>query len=510
MLRKETNPGLFEQVRRTYNNIVFDLPNSVQISSDAQEISQDQLDMIRVITLVCQKDAFIESLEGIEKLKNLENININGVWQEDYYKRSHRLVDVIKNNFPPEEHEARFRDLEREMVQTYLSNQLTDLSPLAKCPQLKGICLQGQRKIESIDVSQFPNLKIFIMNECPKLERVEGLDKLDIKEKDKIDIRFYGCDRLNDVSNYAQFVEKVEKSAPNSRVIMPITTYMHLTNRDQSLRENEKFQQSKKFCWVDEHTSIRTFHVEMVKTRVDEIMSLLCRSSDSPLTRIACAYNWISENIDYDTKASDAEKKAREEGLIARDEYGEPLQDTLRSSYVSLFKKKGVCVAKSSLFSVACAEQGVLVERVLCGKKDKNFISEKLTFWPIHSIAKINLKADGEDNYYFFDPTFDMHNRKGKNKTSRFFCLNADEERKLSGYSFGIDNTLQKVAPSLQEELKKTNLLYTIQKPFSFDNISNRVRLTRRKRALIKKYKRLGMASPLWTWKKKDEEIQVK
>jgi len=98
-----------------------------------------------------------------------------------------------------------------------------------------------------------------------------------------------------------------------------------------------------------------------------------------------------------------------------------PLYDTrekynkvIRSSFTTLYYKKGVCVGVSGLFNYLCSLVDVIALPAYCSTKQIDFRRKVLTN---HQISKIYLKNIA----YYFDPTFDLDAIEfeffGKNKS---------------------------------------------------------------------------------------------
>ena len=504
MFKRSENPALFDVIKYNYNSLAPKLcPPKNIIGEDVEVLTQSQLDEIDELRIQYklnpeeENSCFdVTSLEGIEKLSNLKSLCLTGTAPKALLDSTNKMISDAQEKYSGEKLKKQLSIIEDIVQEQFNRNQIADLSPLQKCKGLEDLKIVGQKNLKELDLSCWPELKHVDIFHCLKLGKIDNIEKLNIKTDDLVTFYVAECDMLNNIPNIAQFVKKVDESHSRSEVHFPLNSYLYLTNRDKKLRDNDVFINSGKVWWGEPDYLVKTLQVELMKTRVEEILSVITKDSYNPIKKMAQAYRWICENKSYDFKSADKEKE-----LIGKEEKKffverAVLSAKMRSAYYALWGKKTVCAGLSRLFNFFCAELGFAVDDVYCSIKRDNILSEKLTLTADHAISRVSLfnTKDKQFYYYYFDPTYDLYTEKSRDKCSHAFCLNHEEISR--GPVMRIDYADDKNSPSLQGSLYKEGLLETEENIFSIKNYFKSKQINTRKKALIKKHELLNISNP--------------
>ena len=499
--RRSENPELFDVVKFAYNETMLNYdPPEETLGDEVEELSQSQLDIIEELQIAydleTEKNVIydVTSLDGIEKLRNLRHFGLLGTRISQIKDKAQGFVKFAKENFTGEAYDEAIKVAEELILNEYNSNQIADLSPLKKCKKLKYVAIADQRNLDKLDVSCWPELKKLQIYNCNNLEEVSGIEKLDIKDNSNFALKIFECAHFNKIPNFAEVLDKIEKSGERSSVELPLMSYCPLANRNKHLRNDKHFLQSDKIKWLDGRLSINTLQAEMMKTRVEEILAVITKDNYSLIKKLAQVHRWICENVIYDSKKLNRESELLELNDEDSKKLVEEISTILRTAFYALWDKKAVCVGISSLFNFFCSELGVMAEGVFCSSKLEDFISAILSLDYTHMLSKIGIDTEEGRGYYYCDATYDLFEEQQNNKLSEAFCLNKEEMSQLT--NLGITEINVQNAPSLQTKLLLKGLLSMQKDNFSFKNYVKGKRLDRRKNALLKQHKRLGLVNP--------------
>ena len=126
-----------------------------------------------------------------------------------------------------------------------------------------------------------------------------------------------------------------------------------------------------------------------------DIVEESTRNDVDKMDRISSLYKWVCNNIRYDYDGL----KMNENSPLrsSREKYNK----VIRSSFTTLYYKKGVCVGVSGLFNYLCSLVDVVAIPAYCSTKQIDYRRRVLNN---HQISKIYLNKTA----YYFDPTFDL------------------------------------------------------------------------------------------------------
>lgn len=413
MLERKENPELFEQIETSLN-----------INGNLSVLSDSLLSRIKSLKL-----DHIDSLKGIEKLINLEYLEIVG--KEDStnifeYKEIYRR-NRDKSDF----------DMQKVFMYyygEYTKNQIKeeDLKYIYKLNNLKHLYLSRQRNIKQIDLKYFPYLETLDLTESVYLKEVINIDKL--KKLDNLFLDLAGCYRLKKIEGINKLIEVRRLSKEKSNIYLP-TIYFSKLDEKYIKSINDK---TRCFNWSElcpgYRSNINDHNMNVAYVLAKDIVNDCTKLDEDKMDKVSSIYKWVCNHIAYDYEGL----KMNENSPLyeSREKYNK----VIRSSFTTLYYKKGVCVGVSGLFNYLCSLVDVTALPAYCSTKQIDF---RRTVLGNHQISKIYLK----NNAYYFDPTFDLDAiefeffGKNKDEISNTHFLAMGEYAEQSGKS--IQNILR-------------------------------------------------------------------
>ncbi len=378
MLEKKENIKLFNAICQNYN-----------INQNINSFSDDFLSQITSL-----KIEDIDTLKGIEKLKNLNYLEIEG--KEDStnifeYKEIYRR-NRDKNDF----------DMEKVFVYyygEYTKNQIKekDLTYLYALKKLHYLNISRQRELKEIDLGAFPNLEYISLAECLHLKEIHNFDKLKILDTDisNLCLDLVGCYRLKKIEGIEEYISKKKKNKGKPNIYLP-TIYFHKLNKNfiKTINKDSDYFNWSELC-PGYRSNISDYNMLVAYDIAKDIVDYVTRNDVDKMDRVSSIYKWICNHITYDYDGLKLNESAPLHD--AREKYNK----VIRSSFTTLYYKKGVCVGISGLFNYLCSLVDVVALPAYCSTKQIDFRRKTLTN---HQISKIYLNKVA----YYFDPTFDL------------------------------------------------------------------------------------------------------
>ncbi len=436
MLTKAENPALF-----TYVAVAASMVDKTINPILCTTLSDEQLAKVTSLEISATSLDNIASLKGIEKLPNLTTFSLNG---NDPLKYQLKYFSALERaRFAPDydlEKDLKFFRAETNACQ--INNE--DLKYLYQCKKLASLNLDMQRNITDIDLSNFKGLRKLSMQNATGLKSVKGLDQLDaIKGKnqdgkvDYYDTRydFSGCTSLKEIENFTSVIDSVCANSSGdveSHLFLPTVTYASLytgakakNTQFEGLLKDEKFTDFIRWTDVDQG-GVRFEHnsgqMSMATHRVEDIIRTV--NQDDPkndIGRLSGWYRWIADNVTYDNDGLDYSNSS---GLSAK-----RYKNVLRSSFETLWRKKGVCTGIRNLFNFGATLMGYTALPVNCRAENSADVKHSGMVVNDHALSLMFVN----DKPYFLDPTWDLGQQK-----SNYFLL-TKEEIENKRHQFGFD-----------------------------------------------------------------------
>ena len=458
MLRREDNPQLFNAIATEYAKTDINFLMNLTFNK-VSEMTDEQLNTIKTLNLTKSKQNIV-SLKGIEQLKNLQKLHIDGMDSNEYTK----LVRISKLNYSELKNEKELYQNIKQIQYLYNKNQIEDLTPIYNLPNLKVLSLKNQRNIKSINLEMLPKLETISLQSCSNLREVNGIDKLQCWNKSLLKIinfDFSGCVKLSKVNGFGSLLTKLsQKKVQNDLIFLPTTTFCFLTNKNKTILNklcSDDLKNVVKWCEISgSNTRIRNNSVQMAlaKNKIDNIIKTICDEDDSQIEQIYKIYKWVVNNVryDYEGVAVEANMSNKERRMGRLDQNS--ITNVIRSSLVALWDRKSTCAGLSNLLNLILSDAGIVTGIVECSLKKANDDFMKNHNWDLtlgdirHQISSLNING----SIYYLDPTVEKHNKKFK-----AFLKNKSEISKthqLTMYDYTIKDGL-----SLQSILEENNLL---------------------------------------------------
>lgn len=419
MLERVTNERLFNEIC-----------SQLKIDNSVNVLSYTLLSKIKKLRL-----NNIDSLKGIEKIVDLEYLEIVGKEDSTNIFEYKKIYQMNRNNS-----NFNMQDVVMYYYGEYTKNQIkeSDLKYIYQLKKLKYLNLSRQRGITNIDFSSLINLETIQLSECVYLKEVKGMRKLNIVNSNvkELHVDLAGCYRLKKIEGVDSIIESFSRARnmKKSNIYFPTIYFAKLNDSfKKSIDGKIKFFNWSELC-PGYRSDIGDQNMLIAYNLAKEIVDDCCKYDEDKMDKVSSIYKWICNNITYDYEGLRLNESAPL--YNTREKYNK----VIRSSFTTLYYKKGVCVGVSSLFNYLCSLIDVVAFPAYCSAKHVSF---RRTILNNHQISKIYL----HNMAYYFDPTFDLDAIEfeffGKNKEeiSSTHFLAMGEYHEKSGKS--IQNILR-------------------------------------------------------------------
>lgn len=522
LIKTNENKGLFMAIVDAYNK-QKDPSDPALNYFICKEISNEQLAKITKMNLsyaFCGQE--ITSLEGIDQLVNLQELKLDGATMSEAQFYGPRSLGAIFGKPTPEE----IAQQNGAIKSYYERNQITDISPLYGCKNLKKLSLNNQRSIREIDVSQFPKLQHLNMNNCKKLRVVKGLSNLEIFTTNKQDcykakFSFNSCDSLNSIQNFPAVLNacKDEIGTGNPIFNLPATTYIYLCQNnpifDKKINDIERENGINIVNWtvVNAGNVVKNHNSQEMSETRKKLQEIITQENlnvgKNDLEKIANVYSWISKNVTYDRENEKNIRRLAEMYQTADNKKAigatfNRVASDITSPVEVVKQKNGVCAGISNLFNCLLIEMGMEAVPVDVHTPDEDnpdYVPEERA-QPTHQIGKVYIKNGKQVQALYFDPTNDLQSDINKRPGYDFklFGLTKEEMEnnlgqphyvfdengkpmydsngnvivgEVSKMSFTLDYADEPNGESIQEELKEQGLLDSRRTPQAEEEITD-------------------------------------
>lgn len=420
MLERVTNEQLFDEIC-----------NQLNLDSSINVLSYTLLAKIKRLRIVNG----VDSLRGIEKLVNLEYLEIVGQEDSTNIFEYKKIYQMNRNNS-----DFNMQDVVMYYYGEYTKNQIkeSDLKYIYQLKNLKYLDLSRQRGISNIELNSLINLESVKLSECIYLKEIKGLSRLNIIVSNikTLFIDLAGCYRLKKIEGIENIIDSMQKvkNIDKSNIYFPTIYFSKLPDSYKNIIDKK----AKFFNWSElcpgYRSDIGDYNMLIAYNLAKEIVEECCKYDEDKMDKVSSIYKWICNNISYDYEGLKLNEYAPL--YSTREKYNK----VIRSSFTTLYYKKGVCVGVSGLFNYLCSLIDVVALPAYCSAKHVSF---RRTILNNHQISKIYLR----NNAYYFDPTFDLDAidfeffGKNKEEISNTHFLAMGEYQEKSGQS--IQNILR-------------------------------------------------------------------
>lgn len=367
--------------------------------------------------VINSRSAFDEYSQFFKYYSSLEKIQINltGYSYENTKFASEKIIsmDWIKNN----------KSL-KELIVNGVNFEELDLTDLKKLEIISIKHAQGLRKIDYSTENLFElTLLDTNLQKVPHFEEIKDIDiKLDI--------------------NLLPILKRDYKN---------LYEYMSIFSNDKIWIE----------CEGKEYQSFSNSKILMYDKKVDQIISYVTTEKMNDLQKMTVIYDYIIKNVYYDHKTLDAQEQKTNpfdidpslgisiSGMTIKEAY-----DYKQSGVKALLDGTSVCEGYANLYTYFLRKLGI----------ESNCVTVKIEIVNgYHAITRVKYN----DNYYYFDPTWDAtvdKNGKIKDCNVRYFMLNKEEMSKDHSFVCEGENDLPNKEFSLNEQMNRLNLINLVEK----------------------------------------------
>ncbi len=369
--------------------------------------------------VINSRSAFDEYSQFFKYYSSLEKIQINltGYSYENTKFASEKIIsmDWIKNN----------KSL-KELIVNGVNFEELDLTGLKK---LEIISIKHAQGLKKIDYSTENLFELMLLD--TNLQKVPHFEEI-IKES--VDVKL-------DI-NLLPILKRDYKN---------LYEYMSTFSNDKIWMEKEGVK----------NQSFSNGKILMYDKKVDEIISSVTNEKMSDLQKMTVIYDYIIRNVYYDHKTRNARDQKTNpfdidpilgvsiSGMTTKEAY-----DYKQSGVKALLDGTSVCEGYANLYTYFLRKLGI----------ESNCVTVKIEIVNgYHAITRVKYN----DNYYYFDPTWDAtvdKNGKIKDCNVRYFMLNKEEMSKDHSFVCEGENDLPNKEFSLNEQMNRLNLINLVEK----------------------------------------------
>lgn len=366
--------------------------------------------------VINSRSAFDEYSKFFKYYSSLEKIQINltGYSYEDDKFASEKVINVdwIKNN----------KNL-KELIVNGVNFEELDLTDLKKLETISIKHAQGLRKIDYSTENLFElTLLDTNLQKVPHFEEIKDIDiKLDI--------------------NLLPILKRDYKN---------LYEYMSIFSNDKIWIE----------CEGKEYQSFSNSKILMYDKKVDQIISYVTTEKMNDLQKMTVIYDYIIKNVYYDHKTLDAQEQKTNpfdidpslgisiSGMTIKEAY-----DYKQSGVKALLDGTSVCEGYANLYTYFLRKLGI----------ESNCVTVKIEIVNgYHAITRVKYN----DNYYYFDPTWDtIVDKDGKIEdcNAKYFMLNKEEMSKDHFFVCDGENDLPNTEFSLNDQIDRLKLISLLE-----------------------------------------------
>ena len=327
----------------------------------------------------------------------------------------------------------------------------------------------ASEKVINVDwIKNNKNLKELIVNGV----NFEELDLTDLKKLETISIKHaqglrkidYSTENLFELTLLDTNLQKVPHFEEIKDIDMKLDiNLLPILRRDYKNLYEYMSTFSNNKIWIEGkgYQSFSNGKILMYDKKVDQIISSVITEKMNDLQKMAAIYDYIIKNVYYDHKTLDAQEQKTNpfdidpsfgvsiSGMATKEAY-----DYKQSGVKALLDRTSVCEGYANLYTYFLRKLGI----------ESNCVTVKIEIANgYHAITRVKYN----DNYYYFDPTWDAtvdKNGKIKDCNVRYFMLNKEEMSKDHSFVCEGENDLPNKEFSLNEQMDRLNLINLVEK----------------------------------------------
>ena len=306
---------------------------------------------------------------------------------------------------------------------------------IADLPSLESVEVLATRKIQTINMSNLPNVYYINISGNKELQKVSGIEGIENLMK----LQMVSNNQLSKMFN----LKKVALKDDIDKIVLDIST-LHLMSGDMKQLENIANNPTMRnnINWLEQigTNSARLDFVEglEIEKKSQEILSQITTPNMSDTEKICAINSWFVENVDYDTQASDTRDDVSN-GKYSLSKVGVKINAKANTSYNSLVNQSAVCEGYTNGMKFLLNKAGIEAETVACkiwrpAETRSEYVSKEQAD---HSIIRFKT----EDGWFYSDPTWDSDD---KGKDTKYFFKTKEEMAQVHGL---VDSEKTVVSP---------------------------------------------------------------
>lgn len=394
--------------------------------NSARNFSKEELSSIKELSLEKARFRDISALKYCTNLKGLKIKSVNAPEFETNYKYL----------------------TENDIIYKYdrLSVSIEDYSIIENIESLEFLEIGYDHNLKKLDISNLKNLYSLKLYQNENLEEVKGIEDSEIGE-----LTLY----RNNLSHSIDMEKIIEDRPCNFK--LDFDMYKEIKkNFPDILEKIDKYKMNDRIKWCENVSDLltnelNTYRMNVMEEKSKDIIKEIIRPYYNDTQKVIAVYEYITKNVKYDYESLAAAKygEKNEEYYKAANNLGEKMETYLlrrQSSYNATLRNKSVCEGYSNMMHYLLNSVGVESRAIGCAAKPGERLAGK-------NINHSSIKTKIEDNWYYFDPTYDAAN---KGNSWKYFYLPKEQFNKrhtLSITEKDVDSPSKR--PYSNEEMRK-------------------------------------------------------
>ena len=428
-------------------------------NKEKNEIFVEDFDMAKVLNDVLKKSGKRDLEIARKSARNFSKEELSSIKELSLEKARFRDISALKyctnlkglkiKSVNAPEFETNYKYLtENDIIYKYdrLSVSIEDYSIIENIESLEFLEIGYDHNLEKLDISNLKNLYSLKLYQNENLEEVKGIEDSEIGE-----LTLY----RNNLSHSIDMEKIIEDRPCNFK--LDFDMYKEIKkNFPDILEKIDKYKMNDRIKWCENVSDLltnelNTYRMNAMEEKTKDIIKEIIRPYYNDTQKVIAVYEYITKNVKYDYESLAAAKygEKNEEYYKAANSLEEKMETYLlrrQSSYNATLRNKSVCEGYSNMMHYLLNAVGVESRAIGCAAMPGERLAGK-------NINHSSIKTKIEDNWYYFDPTYDAVN---KGNSWKYFYLPKEQFNKrhtLSITEKDVDSPSKR--PYSNEEMRK-------------------------------------------------------
>lgn len=391
------------------------------------------LEELETITELNLENAFFQDIGALKYCTNLRNLSIISVNAKNIDTKQAISIGDFEKDYKAKK------------------NDIKDYSVISELTNLESLAICYNDNLKYLDISKLTKLSNLNLNNNPNFTDLKGIEKAT-----KLDELILYRNGILQPFN----IQSLTENLCDLKLDFDMYPILKRENPDIDKVIYESGKEGGTCKWIENISNIRTneisiFQISEMDKKAQEILQEIIFPGYRDIEKITAIYAYIVQNVRYDHEAlaaANGEKNATyEEAKNNRLKRIDEILDKKQSSYNAILKGKSVCEGYTNMMHYLLNSVGIKSQVISCSSDLNNELVGQNSS---HAVIKVAV----DDNWYYFDPTWDAQKPVLKNfmKTKDEFSTN--HKLSLSEIDVKSPETKAYTREELDQILKKVIL----------------------------------------------------